>query len=107
MSANGCIFFSHGGIQLHPFASYALPCHTPFCQIGPLLISIAWQQNVMEYCQKGSISTAIPPTSTSDVVGQHNKTGGITFGADFIYVSVCISISTNRVSHFRRQHLPF
>ena len=26
-------------------------------------------------------STAIPPTSASDVVGQQNKTGGITFRA--------------------------
>jgi len=31
-----------------------------------------------------STSTAIPPTSTSDVVDQHNKTGSITFRAALI-----------------------
>jgi len=35
----------------------------------------------MEYRQEGSTSTAIPPTSASDVVGQNNKIGGLTFGA--------------------------
>jgi len=35
----------------------------------------------MEYWREGSASVRIPPTSTSDVVGQHNKIGGITFGA--------------------------
>ena len=30
---------------------------------------------------KGSASTAIPPTSTSDVVGQHNEVGGTAFRA--------------------------
>ena len=33
----------------------------------------------MEYWQKGSTSTAIPPTIISDVVSQYNKIGGITF----------------------------
>ena len=37
-------------------------------------------KKLMEYWWKGSAFTAIP-TSTSDVVGQHNKTGGITFRA--------------------------
>ena len=35
----------------------------------------------MEYGLEGSASTAIPPTFTSGVMGQHNKIGGITFGA--------------------------
>jgi len=52
-----------------------------FCQSAALLPSIAWQQNVMEYCQEGSASTAILPTSISDVMGQDNKIGGIIFGA--------------------------
>ena len=30
---------------------------------------------------EGSTSTTIPPASTSDVMGQHNKIGGITFEA--------------------------
>jgi len=33
----------------------------------------------MEYYQEGLTSTAIPPTSASDAVGWHNKTGGINF----------------------------
>jgi len=28
--------------------------------------------------------TAIPPTFTADIVGQHNKIGGITFGATLV-----------------------
>jgi len=38
----------------------------------------------MKYWQEGSTSTAIPPTPTSDILGQHNKIGGITFGAALI-----------------------
>ena len=41
---------------------------------------VTQQQNVMEYWQEDSASTAIPLTSAYDVVGQRNKIGGITFG---------------------------
>ena len=51
----------------------------------PLLPSVTWQQNIMEYCKEGSASTAIPPTSISDVVGPHNKIKDITFRAAVIY----------------------
>jgi len=44
-----------------------------------------WQQHVMGYWWEGSTSTVISPTSTSDIVGQNNKMGGITFGAAFIF----------------------
>ena len=37
-----------------------------------------------EYWWKGTTSTAISPTSASDIMGQHNKIGGITFGAAFM-----------------------
>ena len=74
-------FFPHGGIQWHIFASYTLPCQVPFCQAAPLLPSVTWQQNVMGYWWEGSASTAIPPTSTADVVSQHNERGGITSGS--------------------------
>ena len=47
----------------------------------PLLPSFAQQKNVMEYWQEGSTPTAVPPTSASDIVGQHHKIEGITFGA--------------------------
>ena len=68
-----------------------LPCQTPFCQTAPLLPSVTWQQNVTGYWWKGSTSTAIPPTSTSDIVSQRNKTRGITLGAFVVcnIVNVC------------------
>jgi len=40
----------------------------------------------------GSTSAAIPPTSTSDTAGQHNKIEGITFGTAVVkYVEPCKS----------------
>jgi len=38
----------------------------------------------MEYWWEGSTSTAILPTGASDVMGQRNKIGGITFGAALV-----------------------
>lgn len=35
----------------------------------------------MEYWWEGLISAGIPPTFASDLVGQHNKVGDVTFGA--------------------------
>jgi len=63
---------------------YALPCQTPFFETASLLPSVAWQQKVMEYWWEGSTSPASLPTFTSDVVGQHNKIEGTTFGAVLI-----------------------
>jgi len=60
-----------------------------FCQTAPLLPSIPQQQNVTGYWWEGSIFTAVPPTSASDIMSQHNKIGGITFGAIFIFPFVC------------------
>jgi len=81
--------FPYGGIQHHTFAWPALPCQTSFCQTAPLLLPGTWQQSIMEYWWEGSDSTAITLTSTSDIVGQHNKIGGITFGADLVHF-ICI-----------------
>ena len=64
---------------------HRIPFQTPFSQTAPLLPSVAQQQNVMEYCQESSVSTAIPPISTSDIMGQHNKIEGITFRAALIF----------------------
>ena len=72
-------FFLHAGMQFHPFASYALSCQMPFCQTAPVLPSVTQQQNVMECWWKGSVSITMPPTSTSDVMGQHDEIEGITF----------------------------
>ena len=56
----------------------------PFCQTIPLLPSVPQQQNVMKYWQEGSASTTMFQTSASDVMGQHNKIGSITFGAALV-----------------------
>ena len=49
--------FPCGGVQFHTFASYV----------------------------QNSTPTVIPPTSALNVVGQHNKTGGINFGAALLH----------------------
>lgn len=82
---SGWHLFSHGGIQLHLFASYALACQMPFCQTAPLLSSVTRQQNATEYLWEGSTSAAILLTSNSDGMGQHNKIRGITSRAALIF----------------------
>jgi len=77
MSVGG-IFSPHRRIQFHLFASYTLP---PLRQTAPVMPSVTWQQNITECWWEGSTSTAIPPASTSNVVGQHSKTEGIIFRA--------------------------
>ena len=52
-------------------------------------ISVAWQQNVREYCWESLTSTAIPPTSASEVTGQGNKIKVITFGAAPVQLWQC------------------
>ena len=49
----------------------------PFCQTAPLLPSVTWQQHVTGYWWEAS--TAVPPTSTFEVVAQHGKIEGIIF----------------------------
>lgn len=63
----------------------------PFwCQTAPLLPSVLWQQDVAECRWEGSASSAVPPASTSDVVGRRNKIGGVTFGAAFVCLQACM-----------------
>jgi hypothetical protein len=38
----------------------------------------------MEYWWEGSTSTAISPASASDLVGHHNKIGGVNVGATLV-----------------------
>jgi len=64
----------------------------PFCQSSPLPPSATQQQDVMEFWREGSASTANPATSTSDTVGQHNETGGITSGAALCSVIIDSSL---------------
>lgn len=63
------------------FVSYALSHQVPLCQTTTLLPSVTWHQNVAVYWQGDSAYAARPPASTSNVVGQYHRTGGITFGA--------------------------
>jgi len=56
-----------------------------FCQTAPLLPSAPWQQHVTEYWWEGSTSITVLQTSASDVMDQHNKVGGITFGAALVF----------------------
>ena len=58
----------------------------PFCQTAPMLPTVTLQQHIMEHWWEGSTSTAIPPTPTSDIMGEHNKIGVITFGAVLMYL---------------------
>ena len=81
----GAIFFPRGIIQLHTLASSALPCQT-----APLLPSVMWQQNVMEYWWEHSASAAVPPTFSSDIVGQYRKIGDITFRAALVKYTVSL-----------------
>ena len=71
-------FFPHGGIHWHTFAPCTLPHQTPLRQTAPLLPSVTRQQYVMGCWWEGSTPT-VPPTSTSDIVGQHNTFGGCYF----------------------------
>ena len=83
LNVNGCHIlcmeeFSYSRL-LHLY--FHVRCHFV---IVPLLLFDAWQQNVMGYWWECSTSTAIPPTSTSDVVGLHHEIGGINFRAIFM-----------------------
>jgi len=51
----------------------------PLDQTAPLLPAVTRQHSVMEYGWEGSAFITITTTSTSDIMGQHNKIGGIIF----------------------------
>jgi len=68
--------------------SYAPLCQISFCHTAPLLLYVAWQQNVMEYWQEDLTSTAIPPTPSSDDMGQYIKIGVITFRTDLVFTDI-------------------
>ena len=51
-----------------------------------MLPSVEQQWNVTDNWQESSTPTAIPSVSASDIVGQYNKMGGITFGAALLHL---------------------
>ena len=86
-NVNGCHFFLLRRIQWHPpllHMHFHGRHHSAWSP--PLLPSVAWQQNVTEYSWEGSTFTAVTPTFISDVMGQYNKVGGITFRAALVYL---------------------
>jgi len=50
----------------------------------PLCCLLFPSNRTMKYWWEGSVSTVIPSPFTSNIIGQHNKIGGIIFGAVFI-----------------------
>ena len=60
---------------------------------------LTWQR-VMGYRWEGSAYTAIPPTSASDVTGQHHNKGGITFGAGLIFLKAQMITVFKEISFF-------
>jgi len=69
------------------FISCTLSCEMAFCQTATLLLFVTWPQDVIGYWWEVSTSTAMPPPSSSNKTSQHNKMGGITFGADSLNTS--------------------
>jgi hypothetical protein len=55
---------------------------------------------LIDYWREGSTSTVIPPISASNVMGQHNKIGCITFGAPLVIMYENIFISNNLILIF-------
>ena len=75
MNVSGYNFFHTK--EFNDTSSYTLSCQKPFCQTSPLLPSVIWQQDMMEYCWESSTSTTIPPTSAPDIMHDHNVIGNI------------------------------
>jgi len=59
-------------------------------------VSKTEKKNVMKYWWEGLTSTAIPPTSISDITGQQNDTGDITFGAGHIVAPHFFNVCTGK-----------
>ena len=54
----------------------------------PLCCSLLYSsENVMRHWWEGSASTAVPPPSASDAVGQHNQIGDIISGAAYEFLT--------------------
>ena len=65
-----------------------LLCFSPHSVRLPLCCHLSHGNNVMGYWWEGSASATIPPSSASDVLGPHNKTGGVSFGAGLEYIHI-------------------
>jgi len=98
---NKCWWMSMGAaFFVEKFSTTSL-FHTQFyirwCSVTtPLLPSVTRQQNITEYCWKGSASTSIPPSSAS-VVSQRNKIGDITWRTSLIKIFLLLKTLLNAV----------
>ena len=98
MNVNRCHFFPRGGIQFHTLSSPTLPLSDVILSDCPSAAICHTPQNVMGCWQKGSTSTAISPTSTSDIVGQCDNIRGITLRTAFIALWLFIHIEKSLMS---------
>jgi len=90
--------FLHGRIEFHTFASYTLPCQTPFHQTAPLLPSVTQKQHVMEYLREASASSVIPGISSSNVMANIIKWEALLWGlfSSFPCLTVSPSLPSSR-----------
>jgi len=80
MNVSGCLFFCMRN-SMTPFCFICTSVSDATVSDCPSADICCTQQHVMEYWCEGSTSTAIPPTSASDVADQHQNIGGIAFRA--------------------------
>ena len=84
ITVNVCNFFCMEEFNFTPLLHTHFHVRHHFVTLPPpLLPSVSWQ-NVMECWWEDSASTAISPPFTFDIVGPHNKIGGITSRAALI-----------------------
>ena len=83
MNVSSCHFFPTWRNSLPPLYSICTSMSDTLLSDCPSAaichIATTWHGNWWE----GSTPTAIPPTSVSDTVGQHNKAGGVTLAVAF------------------------
>ena len=84
-------FALHGGLEC------SFPCWMLFCQPAPLLLSVTWQPNMMEYWWEGSASAAMLPTSASAIM---SRSGLMVVPAILTEVSVGLSENSDDVFLF-------
>ena len=85
INLSGCNFFCMEEFNSTPLLHTHFHVRRRFVRLPLCCPFDTQQQTVMKYRGEGSASTAIPPTSTSDIVGQDIKVGDITSGAALIF----------------------
>ena len=76
-------FSPHGGCSPTPLLHMHFLVKHVFVRL-PFAAICHMATECKDYLWEGSSSTAIPPKSSYDHLGQHNKTGGITFRAALV-----------------------